>query len=126
MAPQIKDNEGDPYCPINRELEGVFFWVTRSRGDLPTISPFGDIRVVVPLERVFDESARLYFLDFYCMSGQSRNHYVTLVLTERKSKANRFCRKHLVRLEEDENVFLMKEGGTYKTLRQDKVWVEVF
>ncbi|XP_071115093.1 phytanoyl-CoA hydroxylase-interacting protein-like [Haliotis cracherodii] len=126
MTPQMKDNGGDPRCPINGKHEGVFFGVTLWNRRLPTKSPYGDTRVKVPLERVFDRSARLYFADFYCMSGQSDNHYVTLVLTERDSEADRFCREHLVRLDKKQNVFLRKEGGTYKTLRQDKVWVEVF
>ncbi|XP_046365467.2 phytanoyl-CoA hydroxylase-interacting protein-like [Haliotis rufescens] len=125
MTPQLKDNGGNPHCPINGTLEGVFFGVTLWGGYLPTIFPFGDTRVKVPLERVFDESARLYFADFF-QPPQSINHFVTLVLTECDSEADRFCRKHLVRLDEEQNVFLRKERGKYKTLKQDKVWVEVF
>ncbi|XP_046574931.1 phytanoyl-CoA hydroxylase-interacting protein-like isoform X2 [Haliotis rubra] len=126
MMPSVKDNFGNPTCPINGKLEGVFFGVTLYKGDLPTISPYGDTRVVVPLERLFDDSARLYFADFYCMKDQRKNHYVILVLTKKDTKADLFCQKHLIRLDERTNVFLRKEESTYKTLRQGNVWVEVF
>ncbi|XP_046568059.1 phytanoyl-CoA hydroxylase-interacting protein-like [Haliotis rubra] len=126
MMPQLKDDGGDPHCPINGRLKGVFFGVTLWNGRPPTKSPFGDTRVVVPLERLFDDSARLYFADFYCMRRQRDNHYVLLVLTKPDTKADRFCQKHLIRLDERTNVFLRKEESTYKTLRRDKVWVEVF
>ncbi|XP_046584392.1 phytanoyl-CoA hydroxylase-interacting protein-like [Haliotis rubra] len=126
MMPQLKDNGGDPRCPINGRLKGVFFGVTPWNGRLPTKSPFGDTRVVVPLKRLFDDSARLYFADFYCMKDQRKNHYVILVLTKKDTKADNFCEKHLIRLDERTNVFLRKEESTYKTLRQGNVWVEVF
>ncbi|XP_046574924.1 phytanoyl-CoA hydroxylase-interacting protein-like isoform X1 [Haliotis rubra] len=124
MMPSVKDNFGNPTCPINGKLEGVFFGVTLYKGDLPTISPYGDTRVVVPLERLFDDSARLYFADFY--RWKSGNHYVILVLTRPDTEADLFCQEHLIKLNERTNVFLKKEGSTYKTLRQDKVWVYVF
>ncbi|XP_067675493.1 phytanoyl-CoA hydroxylase-interacting protein-like [Haliotis asinina] len=126
MTPQLKDNGGDPLCPINGRLKGVFFGVTLWNGDLPTISPYGDTRVVVPLERLFDDSARLYFADFYCMRGQRDNHYVTLVLTKKGTKADRFCRQNLIPLKKRRNMFLRMKERTYKTLRKNNVWVEVF
>ncbi|XP_046568062.1 uncharacterized protein LOC124276449 isoform X2 [Haliotis rubra] len=126
MMPSVKDNGGDPRCPINGKLEGVFFGVTLWNGGLPTKSPYGNTRVVVPLERLFDDSARLYFADFYCMQGQRNNHYVTLVLTEPDTEADLFCKQHLIRLKKRKNVFLRKEKRTYQTLRQHNVWVEVF
>ncbi|XP_071118372.1 phytanoyl-CoA hydroxylase-interacting protein-like [Haliotis cracherodii] len=150
MMPTVKDNGGDPRCPINGKLSGVFFGVTLWKGILPTISPYGDTRVQVPLEQVFDESARLYFADFYCMSGKRHNHYVTLVLTKAYSPADKFCQQHLIPLDERNNIFLRKEAPTvsmvnpqvasnnptvpmvnpqvsiYKTLWLGKVWVEVF
>ncbi|XP_046575101.1 phytanoyl-CoA hydroxylase-interacting protein-like [Haliotis rubra] len=126
MLPRRKDNGGDPRCPINRKLKGVFFGVTLWNGGLPTISPYGSTRVVVPLKRLFDDSARLYFADFYCMSSRSDNHYITLVLTKKATKSDRFCQKHLIRLKKRKNVFLRKKERTYKTLQQANVWVEVF
>ncbi|XP_046355509.2 phytanoyl-CoA hydroxylase interacting protein-like [Haliotis rufescens] len=132
MMPTVKDNGGDPRCPVNGKLSGVFFGVTPWDGDLPIRSPFGDTRVKVPLERVFDESARLYFADFYCMSGQTDNHYVTLVLTKAYSPADEFCHQHLIHLDERNNIFLMKEAHKFNhrdlvsTLFLGKVWVEVF
>ncbi|XP_046563141.1 phytanoyl-CoA hydroxylase-interacting protein-like [Haliotis rubra] len=126
LIPQLKDDGGDPRCPINGQLKGVFFGVTLWNGHLPTKSPYGDTRVVVPLERLFDDSARLYFADFYCMLGQRANHYVILVLTKPDTEADRFCQKHLIGLNERTNVFLRKEESTYKTLQQRNVWIEVF
>ncbi|XP_046584373.1 phytanoyl-CoA hydroxylase-interacting protein-like [Haliotis rubra] len=126
MKPYLKDHGGDPRCPINRTLEGLFFGVTLWEGKLPTKSPYGDTRMLVPLEGLFDDSARLYFADFYCMRGQRKNHYVTLVITEQGTAADNFCENHLVKLDIRKNTFLMMEGAYAWTPRQDKVWVEVF
>ncbi|XP_046563142.1 phytanoyl-CoA hydroxylase-interacting protein-like [Haliotis rubra] len=124
MMPSVKDNFGNPNCPINGKLKGVFFAVTLWKGDLPTTSPYGDTRVVVPLESLFDDSASLYFADFYRL--KDGNHYVILVLTRTDKDLDDFCQRHLIKLNERTNAFLRKEGSTYKTLRQDNVWVYVF
>ncbi|XP_067674808.1 phytanoyl-CoA hydroxylase-interacting protein-like [Haliotis asinina] len=128
MEPILKDDGGDPFCPINGRLEGLFFGVTLFDGDLPATSPFGNTRVTIPLDEVFDDSANIYFADFYCKPPRRRIHYVTLVLTEAGSRADRFCRRHLIKLQPHKNIYLRKKrhSETYTTLDQDEVQVEVF
>ncbi|XP_048258383.1 phytanoyl-CoA hydroxylase interacting protein-like isoform X2 [Haliotis rufescens] len=126
MRPYTKDGGGDPRNPMNGNLDGIFFGVTLYNSDLPNVSPFGDTRVKVPLGQVFDEAARLYFGDFYCVTVKRPTHYVILVLTKPDTEADVFCQQHLIRLNERDNTFLKKEGETYETLNQKDMWVEVF
>ncbi|XP_071113426.1 phytanoyl-CoA hydroxylase-interacting protein-like [Haliotis cracherodii] len=127
MVPYVKDDGGDPRCPINGRLNGLFFGVTLYRGDLPDMSPFGNTRVIVPLDELFDDSANLYFADFYCKPSRKHIHYVTLVLTDAGSDADRFCRRHLIQLDPYNNNYLWKDefSDTYMTLDQSEVQVEV-
>ncbi|XP_067675190.1 phytanoyl-CoA hydroxylase-interacting protein-like [Haliotis asinina] len=141
MKPYLKDNGGDPRCPINGRLKGLFFNVTLQGGTIPHKSPFGAKRVKVPLSEVFDDSANLYFADFYCKRPRPRNrfgrrsgmvshrrskvHYVTLVLTRSGSDADSFCQQHLLKLDPQDNIYLSKKSCIYKTLDRDAVHVEV-
>ncbi|XP_046365379.1 phytanoyl-CoA hydroxylase-interacting protein-like [Haliotis rufescens] len=127
MKPYLKDNGGDQRCPINGRLKGLFFNVTLTDGQLPVKSPFGDRRVKMPLSEVFDDSAKLYFADFYCKPSRSRVHYVTLVLTHSGSEADSFCQTHLLKLDSDTNMYLRKPylSSTYETLDRSAVHVEV-
>ncbi|XP_046568065.1 phytanoyl-CoA hydroxylase-interacting protein-like isoform X2 [Haliotis rubra] len=123
MEPYLKDHGGDPRCPINGRLKGLFFNVTLQGGTIPHKSPFGARRVKLPLSEVFNDSANLYFADFYCK--RSRIHYVTLVLTRSGSDADRFCQQHLLKLDPQGNRYLSKKSSIYKTLDRDAVHVEV-
>ncbi|XP_046365375.2 phytanoyl-CoA hydroxylase-interacting protein-like [Haliotis rufescens] len=128
MEPYLKDNGGDQRCPINGRLKGLFFNVTLRNGHLPDMSPFGDTRVKMPLSEVFDDSANLYFADFYCKPSRRRVHYVTLVLTHSGSQADSFCQTHLLKLDSYTNIYLRKKpylSGTYETLDRPAVHVEV-
>ncbi|XP_067676112.1 phytanoyl-CoA hydroxylase-interacting protein-like [Haliotis asinina] len=127
MKPYLKDNGGDPRCPINGRLKGLFFNVTLVCGSIPPNSPFGNTRVKVSLSEVFDDSANLYFADFYCKPSRRRVHYVTLVLTRSGSDADSFCQQHLLKLDPRDNIYLSKgfSWGPYRTLNRDAVHVEV-
>ncbi|XP_046365377.2 phytanoyl-CoA hydroxylase-interacting protein-like [Haliotis rufescens] len=133
MEPYLKDNGGDQRCPINGRLKGLFFNVTLKNGSLPNMSPFGDTRVKVQLSEVFDDSAKLYFADFYCKPPRrsprritrTRAHYVTLVLTRSGSEADSFCNMHLLKLDSCSNKFLIKTFSTYRTKDCPRVHVEV-
>ncbi|XP_067675479.1 phytanoyl-CoA hydroxylase-interacting protein-like [Haliotis asinina] len=126
MEKYLKDNGGDPYCPLNGRLEGLFFGVTLRGGALPQMSPFGDTRVILPLHSVFDDSAKLYFADFFCMPVGANTHYVVLVITKDGSESDRFCEQELIKLDPYNNRFLSKHGGRYQTLSRQGLWVEVF
>ena len=95
MLPYLKDNNGDPGCPINRQIDGLFFGVSvvRESGNLPSSSPFGSRRLCVDWRWMFNTAPNLYFADFYC---NTKPHYVTLVMTRNGSKADVFCKRHLL------------------------------
>ncbi|XP_067674890.1 phytanoyl-CoA hydroxylase-interacting protein-like isoform X2 [Haliotis asinina] len=126
MKRRTKDHGGDPSCPINGKLGGLFFGVTLLRGGIPDKSPFGNTRVQVPLSEVFKESSNLYFADFYCKPSRNRIHYVTLVLTKSDSEADRFCSENLIKLDVMSNLYLRKQSYGYSTLKRSKVFVDVF
>ncbi|ESO05638.1 hypothetical protein HELRODRAFT_171297 [Helobdella robusta] len=73
MRTYVKDNSGDPRCPINGEINGLFFTASVNYGSqdgapIPK-SPFGKKRLIVPIERLFNVHAcNIYFSDFYCMT----------------------------------------------------------
>ena len=102
-----KDNNGDPGCPINSQIDSLFFAVRPDpeTEHIPDVSPFGDTRVTIPMLKLFDTCVNLYFADFYCTNAKGI-HYVTLVVTKPNSIADRFCNTHLPRLSLYENPFL--------------------
>ena len=74
MAP--KNPDGDPGCPITNHLNGIEFYVGQ-KNCLPRNSPFGDTRLLIPLDRLINHSSyNLYFADLYCYG---RGHHVLLV-----------------------------------------------
>ena len=124
MEPYIKDMNGDPKCPINGRINGLFFMGRLDRNNplcLPPVSPFGDTRFIVPVERLFNAGSRLYFSDFWCHNVE---HYVSLVITVPNSEADRFCQTHLLELDKYNNSYLRLDrcGQVYIL---DTVWVEV-
>ena len=96
MEVYVKDSNGDPGCPINGEIDGLFFAVRLDpeTGDIPNVSPFGDTHIIIPIEKLLHANMNLYFADFYC-NNTKQLHYVTLVATRLNSVADRFCNKHL-------------------------------
>ena len=117
MKVYIKDNNGDPGCPINKQINGLFFGVridpkTRT---LPRDSYFGNRRIIMPIERFMKEPVKLYFADFYC---HSTVHYVTLVTTKPDSRVDVLCREHLLELSLENNPFFCRipcASNTYNT-----------
>ncbi|XP_046365376.2 phytanoyl-CoA hydroxylase-interacting protein-like [Haliotis rufescens] len=126
MKKRLKDSGGDPRCPINSRLGGLFFGVTLHGGVIPDKSPFGNTRVKVPLSEVFHGTSNLYFADFFCKPSRNRIHYVTLVLTKADSEADMFCRENLIKLNVMNNLYLRKQSLGYSTLKRSKVFVDVF
>jgi len=65
-------------------------------GKPPPESPFGDCRMHVRAEKMLRaREHNLYFADFYCNQHDNeqldvqRNHYVTIVICDRNSEADR-------------------------------------
>ena len=111
MEVYIKDNNGDPGCPINGQINGLFFGVRPepSTMDIPDISLFGDTRIFFPVQKLIQPATRLYFADFYC---HKKIHYITFVATKSNSPADKFCEKHLLELSLDNNPFFYRRPFT--------------
>lgn len=133
MKPILKDNAGDPNCPINEKVKGIWLsatlypWDSDNPEALPSNSPFGNTRIQIPVERMIDKFKHLYFSDFYCLK-KNGYHYISLVLTEPDSESDKFCSKNLLQLDIEDNKYVMidKVTADVKVHHGDKVWVELF
>ena len=121
MTKIMNDNGGDKRSPINGCLEGLFFLanVDYTSQEPPTSSPFGSKRLSIPAF-ILLENTNLYFADFYCMNNA---HYMIIVLAEKHSDEDLFCRTKLLPLRKD-NPFLKMVGNQLKI--NGRVWVEIF
>ncbi len=126
MKTYLKDDNGDPACPITGQLKGLFFSCngnSQTAEPLPT-SPFGTQRLVVPAGIfMFHPATCLYFADFYCRTKTA--HWVTVVLTVKGSKSELMCQNHLIPLEKDNNPFLYIESSTMEVKVAHGAWVEL-
>ncbi|ESO05576.1 hypothetical protein HELRODRAFT_135179, partial [Helobdella robusta] len=108
LIPCLKDRSGDQRSPINGKLYGLCFTASvrpwSMTGEPLPKSPFGNTRLMLPVEYLLEEDTNLYFADFYCLYGD--HHYVTLVVTGRFSEADKFCWRHLIKLDITDNPFL--------------------
>ena len=128
MLVTLKNPDGDFRCPIANCLEGIEFNAGQENL-LPRNSPFGDTRVVIPLERLIDRNLyNLYFADLYCHE-QGSGHHVLLVVTKSGGDADTFCANRLPLLPWDSGVenpffFFDQNTGAFKTT--SAVWVSIF
>ena len=122
METYKKDDGGDPRCPINNKLPGLFFLGKKYNHS----SPFGDTRIEIPVGDLFSIDHNLYFADFFCMSPN--HHYVTTVVTVPGSQADRFCKRSLLQLDKYNNPYMkLSWDGRRVYMAQGKyIWVEVF
>ncbi|VDN02743.1 unnamed protein product [Thelazia callipaeda] len=105
MEKYVKDNNGQAASSINGAISGLFFSARLlPDGNLPTHSPFGNVRMLVPAMTLLDPSrVNMYFCDFYC---NYITHYVTVVICEKHSDTDMFCLQRLIKLVPDSNPFL--------------------
>ena len=124
MKPYIKSMTGDPKCPINGRINGLFFMGRTNRyntSELPPASPYGEMRFVIPAHRLFDSQKNLYFSDFFC---HNKEHHVSVVITVPGSYADTYCQSHLLPLMKYDNDYLrLSSDGTIWT--SHSAWVEV-
>lgn len=71
-------------CYVVIRVTGLFFSARLlPDGSLPTHSPFGNVRMLVPAMTLLDPArVNMYFCDFYC---NYITHYVTVVICEKHS-----------------------------------------
>ncbi|MCP9265944.1 Phytanoyl-CoA hydroxylase-interacting protein-like [Dirofilaria immitis] len=105
MEKYMKDNNGQAASSINGAISVCAGYIYRSifsarllpDGSLPTHSPFGNVRMLVPAMTLLDPArVNMYFCDFYC---NYITHYVTVVICEKHSD-------RLIKLAPDSNPFL--------------------
>ena len=124
MKPYIKSMTGDPKCPINGRINGLFFMGRTNKyntSELPPASPYGEMRLVIPAHRLFDSQKNLYFSDFFC---HNKEHHISVVITVPGSYADIYCQSHLLPLMKYENEYLrLSPDGTIWT--SHSAWVEV-
>ncbi|XP_046549418.1 uncharacterized protein LOC124259339 [Haliotis rubra] len=126
MEKYLKDNNGDPYCPINNKICGLFFSGSKHKKKIPNFSFFGNKRLFIPVEEMFTSDTRMYFSDFYC---HKETHYVTAVLTKRGSAEDTFCEERLIELDLQSNPFFTTRddpflGKTFTMTSVSKFHVE--
>jgi Phytanoyl-CoA hydroxylase-interacting protein C-terminus len=127
MEVYVKDNNGDQTSPINGKLYGLFFATKNVNGRPLLRSPFGSVRFQVPARVLLTRDANLYFTDFYCPRDSRRGiHYVTLVVTEMNSAADRFCQNRLLQLNCEYNPFLFRSGDELFVNSNNRLHVELF
>ncbi|PIO69048.1 hypothetical protein TELCIR_09142 [Teladorsagia circumcincta] len=87
MEKYIKDNNGQPANRINGIISGLFFSArVYADGSLPTQSPFGNVRMMVPPGALLNPvHNNFYFADFYC---NYYTHYVTVVICRKGSETD--------------------------------------
>ncbi|VDI13330.1 Hypothetical predicted protein [Mytilus galloprovincialis] len=105
MKPYKKDHNGDPCSVINGNIDGLFF---STAVDFQTMKPlpeslYGPVRLHIDASTLFTPNFNLYFADFYC---HYRVHYVTVVLTPKRSPTDKFCEGRLLKLDIRQNPFI--------------------
>uniref|UniRef100_A0A183BQP4 PHYHIP_C domain-containing protein n=1 Tax=Globodera pallida TaxID=36090 RepID=A0A183BQP4_GLOPA len=137
-----KDSNGQAASPINTAISGrncffiIYFFVLGlffsarldPKGHVPTQSPFGEVRFMLPAYMLLQPHLNLYFADFYC---NSKPHYVTVVVCREHSDADRLCRRTLLPLAPFDNPFLLFQHSTSPTTpvtysANRNVWVEIY
>ncbi|KAF7631002.1 hypothetical protein Mgra_00008778 [Meloidogyne graminicola] len=138
MMPYLKDENGHPGCPINGAIEGCFFSSLLQCDSLPSASPFGDVQMIVEVNKILDfKRMNMYFADFYCNQAfagaqgiSSALHYITVVVCEKGSKTDRFCAERLLKLDPLNNKFLklLPSAGSprYLTNSTQGLLVEIY
>lgn len=113
--------------------DGVWFCATLCNGDLPTISPYGDMRVRIPIDNVIEQLGGIQNVSLYLGETKSisslngTNTYVRLMLVKQgdNSKILKFMQKVNIA----DNPWLILDtsmtNGLYKVARRP-IWVEIY
>ncbi|KAK3585547.1 hypothetical protein CHS0354_022958 [Potamilus streckersoni] len=118
-----KTLSGDKASTIHLNLMGIFFHtlVNANTRQPPKTSCHGTKRLHIPATFFFD-CVNIYFADFYC---HYKSHKITLIFAIDGTKADKFCKARLIKLDPFKNPFLCRnpDGKVFVTLA---VRVEVF
>ena len=128
VADLIRESNGSP---IDGKLHGVTFCSTLYRGGLPTTSPYGTDRLIVPIGYFLEGKPHLFFNSWHNTGGN--NNYVVLVLVwEDQTTEYEFCCQNLIELDMSDNPYLQLNAEECKyschcSQQSDfRLWVEIF
>uniref|UniRef100_A0A7E4V4H8 PHYHIP_C domain-containing protein n=1 Tax=Panagrellus redivivus TaxID=6233 RepID=A0A7E4V4H8_PANRE len=132
MEKYEKSDCGHPRNNVNGVLKGLFF-TPNTCGDfvLPSSSPYGDQRLILPAEQLLDPTkVNLYFCDFYCFGFNAllsdAPHHLTIIICHKDSNSDDFCKEKLIPLPKD-NPFLRIHNvdGGYQFEVSGTIWIEL-
>uniref|UniRef100_A0AAF5CPX1 Phytanoyl-CoA hydroxylase-interacting protein-like C-terminal domain-containing protein n=1 Tax=Strongyloides stercoralis TaxID=6248 RepID=A0AAF5CPX1_STRER len=117
MYPYIKDNTGHAGNPLIGKVRGLFFsGKLNDRNNFPEGSSFGDKRFVINAYHLLNpDMHNYYFGDIYCTKSENI-HVVTIVVCNKNTPEDIYCRKHLVFLCPKRNEFItcISKQGLYE------------
>ncbi|XP_071134180.1 phytanoyl-CoA hydroxylase-interacting protein-like [Mytilus edulis] len=128
MLPYLKSNGGEQGSVVNGRLSGLFFssYIDTTTNNPSPCSYYGPIRLYLKSLIMFNPQCNLYFADFYC---HYKRHHVTIILVQKTSACNSFCRQHLKELNIFYNPYLclrVECNGAFTVMANMDVTVEVF
>ena len=112
--------------PIDQRLEGVFFGCNTLHGKLPSKSPYGSQRILIPIQKFARKSYRLFYNSNHTVG---RLNYIILVLAQKDIDDCQFCYENLVELNMTSNPFLRLNFGknSFRCCQTQPIptWVEL-
>ena len=101
-------------------VKGVFFTTSLYKGELPTKSPYGPDRILIPFSSIINNLDKwsLYFEMAYYTTRQwgYRNQFLRLVLVKNTNEYKKWCDKRLHQLEPTSNCLLCWTGADVKNV----------
>ena len=101
-------------------VKGVFFTTSLYKGKLPTKSPYGPDRILIPFSSIIKnlDEWSLYFEMAYYTTRQwgYRNQFLRLVLVKNSNEYKKWCDKRLHKLEPKSNCLLCWTGADVKNV----------
>ena len=106
MRKKIVDYPIHKGSPMFNHIQGIFFHTNIDYQTLMPYTPsiYGECRLEIPVQYIFNIAPNLYFGDF-CISSKSRR--VTLVMCRPNSPEDHFCRMFMIPLNPFWNPFLV-------------------
>ncbi len=127
------DNDKDSEFPLssNKKIKGVWFCATLYREELPTISPYGDRRIRIPVDRIVTADHQMFFESTHYYRTDTQ--YIRFVLVKKDQKrAIEWCTINLVEVDlTDNQIFTFNETTGYAECLENKhhttvnIWVEI-
>ncbi len=118
----------------NKEIKGVWFGATLYKGQLPTISPYGDRRIQFPVAMIITEKHEMFFESVHYYAASPKNQYMRFVLVKTdQTKEQLWCSNKLEKVNLADNpIFTFDLAHSYAECVENKyaedkvhIWVEI-